>query len=290
MIVIYGSDSPEVLDNRRRANHPSMSDFYGLSSQEWATAVDDVPSGLKSDEFEGWVWRREGLQDSRLFSHRPNSFLSHSIFPAFKDLPHKKMEDPDFYENVGTSTCGPRRHWCFLGGIVEFETGPPLKILIEDIDGTKVELTLDTNARDKGPTPAQLLKGHTVAVLYAQRCGDDSKPEISLENTALLQIFPISLHNLIALGDVTQEFSTKREIDNARICHACGKKSASIAKCGRCSFFWYCNQNCQAASWNKKGHKDDCKILSNPNLRGMFAMKWDGFNGVVQFPLSAVGN
>ncbi|KAJ8069382.1 hypothetical protein OCU04_003036 [Sclerotinia nivalis] len=292
MSVIYGSDSPAVLDNRRRANHPSMSDIYGLSSQEWATAIDDVPSGVKSDEFEGWVWRREGLQDSRLFSYRPNSFLSHSIFPAFDDLPHERKENPDFYENVGTSTCRPRRHWCFLGEIMEFETRPPHKIQVENVDGIRMEvkLILDTDAQGNSPAPTQLQKGHTVAILYAQRCGDDSEPEISLKNAALLQIFPISLHNLIALRDVTQEFSTKGEIDNARICHACGKKSASMAKCRRCSFFWYCNRNCQVAGWNKKGHKNDCKILSDPNLRGMFVMKWDEFNGVVQFPLSDVGN
>lgn len=242
MIVIYGSDSPEVLDNKRRANYPSMSDFYGLSSQDWATAVNDVPSGLKSDEFEDWVWRREGLQDSRLFSDRPNSFLGYSMFPAFNDLPHEREANPDFYEEVGTSTCQPRRHWCFLGEIVEFQPRRPREILIEDIDGTNVELTLDNDARDKSPPLPQLRKGHTVAVLYAQRCGDDSEPEISLQNAALLQILPISLHDLIALKDVVQEFSTKREIENTRICHACGKKSTSMAKCGRCSLFWYCNQ------------------------------------------------
>ncbi|CAD6443849.1 2b9a247b-e208-4d70-9f52-29c7cf793885 [Sclerotinia trifoliorum] len=266
-----------------------MGDFYGLSSQEWATAVDDVPWGLKSYEFEDWVWRREGLQDSRLFSHRPNIFLCYSIFPAFDDLPHKREKNSNLYEDVGTSTCRPQRHWCFLGEIVEFKRRGSIKILIEDIDGTKVELILNTDARAKSPALTQLRKGHTVAVLYAQRCGDDCKPEISLQNAALLQIFPISLHNLIALEDVAQEFSTKRETANTRICHAGGKKSASMAKCGRCSFFWYCNQSCQKAGWNKKGHKNDCKFLSEPNLRGMFVMKWDEFNGVVQVPLAVDG-
>ncbi|KAF5877245.1 putative set domain-containing protein 5 protein [Botrytis fragariae] len=159
LIISYGSDSLQVLDNQHRANHLSMNIYYGLSSLDWATPVHDVPSSLDSNGFEDWLWRREGLQNSQIYFQSPNN----------------------------------------------------LAILVKDIDDTNVELLLETNARGIFP---RLRKAHLVAILYAQRDGKITEPEISLENVALLQIFPISLSHLIALRDLTREFSSKRETDN----------------------------------------------------------------------------
>ncbi|KAF7955659.1 hypothetical protein EAE96_004585 [Botrytis aclada] len=270
LVICNGSDSPQVLENQHRANHPSMNAYYGLSSQDWATSVNDIPANLDPNAFEDWLWRREGLQNLQVYFESPNSFLNTSIFPAFLELPRKGKTSPDFYENAGTFNYRPRRHWCFL-----------------DIDDAEVEIRLETNARDIAP---KVRKAHTVAVIYAQGQGITTEPEIRLKDAALLQIFPISMPHLIALKDLTQKFSTKRETDNARTCHGCGKMSSSMVRCGGCSSFWYCNKKCQTNGWNK-GHKNDCKILKNTELRGMFLMKWDEFNGIVKFPLpAAVGN
>ncbi|KAM3155584.1 hypothetical protein ABEW05_003934 [Botrytis cinerea] len=270
MIMYHGGDSTQARDNKLRASHPSMGSFYRSLSSDWAKSIHDVPSGLDSDEFEDWLWRREGLQNSQIYSESPASFLSHSIFPTFLALPHRKQTSPEFYESIEGSSQRPRRHWCFLGHILDFETSPPI-ILVKDINDTIVELSLKANARD---IVSRLRKAHTVAILYAQRDGTTTEPEIRLENVSLLQIFPISLIHLIALRDVTQEFTTKRESDNARTCHGCDKKSSPL--------------ECQVNGWKNKGHKNDCKILQNPDLRMMFLMKWDEFNGAVQFPLSTV--
>ncbi|TGO26346.1 hypothetical protein BPAE_0061g00180 [Botrytis paeoniae] len=269
LIISYSSDSPQVLDNQHRANHPSTNIHYGLSSLDWATSVHDVPPSLDSNGFEDWLWRREGLQNSQIYFESPNSFLSNSIFPAFLELPHREQTSPELYENVGRFNYRPRCHWCFLGEILEFDISD-LAILVKDIDDTNVELLLETNARG---IFSKLRLAHTVAILYAQREGITTEPEISIENVALLQIFPISLPHLVTLRDLAQEFSTKRKTDNARTCHGCGEKSSSMVKRSRCSFFWYCNEKCQKNGWNTKGHKDDCKILKKPDLRGMFLMK-----------------
>ncbi|TGO51582.1 hypothetical protein BCON_0158g00080 [Botryotinia convoluta] len=215
LIISHGSDSTQVLDNQHRAKHPSMNIYYGLSSLDWAKSVHDVPSSLDSNGFEDWLWRREGLQNSQIYFEIPSSFLSNSIFPAFLELPHREQTSLEFYENVGKSNYRPRRHWCFLGEILEFEISD-LAILVKDIDDTNVELLLETNARGIFP---RLRVAHTVAILFAQRDGITTEPEISLENVVLLQIFPISLPHLVALRDLTQEFSAKRETDNARTCH-----------------------------------------------------------------------
>ncbi|THV47246.1 hypothetical protein BGAL_0325g00110 [Botrytis galanthina] len=229
LIISYGSDSVQVLDNQHRASHPSMNVYYGLSSLDWATPVHGVPSSLDSNRFEDWLWRREGLQNSQIYFESPNSFLSNSIFPSFLELPHREQTSPEFYENAGKSNQRPRRHWCFLGEILEFDISD-LVILVKAVDDTNVQLLLEPNARGIFP---KLRKAHTVAILYAQRDGKITEPDISLQNVALLQ-------------------------------------------------------KCQKNGWSTKGHKNDCKILKKPDLRGMFLMKWDEFNGVVQFPLSTV--
>lgn len=185
LIISYGSDSVQVLDNQHRASHPSMNIYYGLSSLDWATPVHGVPSSLDSNGFEDWLWRREGLQNSQIYFESPNSFLSNSIFPSFLELPHREQTSPEFYENAGKSNQRPRRHWCFLGEILEFDISD-LVILVKDVDDTNVQLLLEPNARGIFP---KLRKAHTVAILYAQRDGKITEPDISLQNVALLQVW-----------------------------------------------------------------------------------------------------
>ncbi len=40
--------------------------------------------------------------------------------------------------------------------------------------------------------------------------------------------------------------------------------------------------------WNDKGHKRDCKLIRDDDLRAMFAMDWAHFDGFVKFPLRDV--
>ncbi|KAF7953398.1 uncharacterized protein EAE97_000797 [Botrytis byssoidea] len=269
LIISYGSDSVQVLDNQHRANQPSMNIYYGLSSIDWATPVHDVPSSVDSNGFEDWLWRREGLQNSQIY------FESLNIFLVTPFSPHSW--------NFRIETRRAQSSMKMLESPISDRDAT-----VKDLDDTHVQLLLETNARGIFP---KLRKAHTVAILYAQRDGKITEPDISLKNIALLQIFPTSLSRLIALRDLTHEFSTKRETDNARTCHGCGKKSSSMVKCSGCSFFCYCNEKCQKNGWCTKGHKNDCKILKKPDLRGMFLIKWEEFNGAAQFPLlTVVGN
>lgn len=45
-------------------------------------------------------------------------------------------------------------------------------------------------------------------------------------------------------------------------------------------------QDCQVAGWNKNGHKADCKLLKDEDLRSLFTNDWDKFESGIQFPLS----
>lgn len=56
----------------------------------------------------------------------------------------------------------------------------------------------------------------------------------------VVQIFPVPLRNLLAINDLIQQFSI--EIDGLRTCHGCSKKAASLQRCAKCGFFWYCDR------------------------------------------------
>ncbi|TGO47389.1 hypothetical protein BOTNAR_0528g00030 [Botryotinia narcissicola] len=158
LIISYGSDSVQVLDNQHRASQPSMNNYYGLSSLDWATPVHDVPD----------------------------------------------QTSPELYENAGKSNQRPRRHWYFLGEILEFDISD-LVILVKDLDDTHFQLLLKTNARGIFP---KLRKAHKVAILYAQSDGKVTEPDISLKNVALIQ-------RLMVPEDATDVVQSHRQWLNA---------------------------------------------------------------------------
>jgi hypothetical protein len=88
-----------------------------------------------------------------------------------------------------------------------------------------------------------------------------------------------------------QQYAT--QANGERTCQGCGHKADTLKKCARCNWFWYCDkackspasptarreranppddQVCQTLAWNQKGHKGDCKLLKDPELRGLFLL------------------
>ncbi|RDL41600.1 Uncharacterized protein BP5553_01579 [Venustampulla echinocandica] len=156
---------------------------------------------------------------------------------------------------------------------------------IQDVDGKTVPLFFYTEGRGRELAPSLVQKGYTVAILYAQHHAFlFSNPGIRHEKPSNIKIFPLSLNKLLSLSDGVQKFSV--EFNGTRTCHGCDKKAASLDKCGRCSLFWYCNKDCQSVGWNEKGHKADCKHLKDADLKGLFSLDWDKFEGHVGFPLN----
>ncbi|PGH26701.1 hypothetical protein AJ80_01647 [Polytolypa hystricis UAMH7299] len=277
-----GGDSTQAIEHGALAQDPLKYELYGIS-MKWKTKVGVTPQGLEPSDFEDWLWRRE--KPPQALGQLAN-LRSRATFPGFIDLPGENDVDPDFYRSSDMVTYQPRRHWCFLGEIVDFASLLRLQMEIEDIDGTKIPLYFYTDGRGSELAPARVQKGYTVAILYAQRhafmfC----EPGIRHEDPRMIKIFPLSLHKLLALNDQVQQFSA--ELDGIGMCHGCGKKAASLQRCGKCSSFWYCNRACQVAGWNEKGHKANCKLLEDTDLRGLFVLRWDEFDNHIRFPLHA---
>ncbi|KAK3167162.1 hypothetical protein OEA41_010288 [Lepraria neglecta] len=273
-----GGDIMEVIEHGTLAREPSKHKLYGLS-MKWRTTVDVAPRGLEPSDFEDWLWKREKPKHPGQLA----DLRSHATFPGFIDLPDENDVDLDFYESSDMVTYRPRRHWCFLGEIADFATLLRLQMEIKDVNGRKIPLYFYTDGRGSELAPAQVQRGYTVAILYAQRhafmfC----EPGIRHEDPRMIKIFPLSLHELLALNDQVQQFSI--ELDGIRMCHGCGRKAASLKQCGKCSSFWYCDRACQGAGWTEKGHKANCKLLKDPDL---LVLKWDEFDNYIRFPLYA---
>ncbi|RYC86242.1 hypothetical protein BFJ63_vAg10884 [Fusarium oxysporum f. sp. narcissi] len=133
-LVLEGDDSPRVLNAKKLAQDPSSHDTYG-NSTAWRTAVDDVPQGLDSNEFENWIWKREKENELEQLGILRNQV----IFPSFLQLPDETDVDDDFFKSRDGVNYRPWRHWCFLAEIVDFATIVCLHMEVRDVAGIRHE-------------------------------------------------------------------------------------------------------------------------------------------------------
>jgi hypothetical protein len=162
--ISSGDDSSQVIENKILSVDPSKHKLYGLS-MNWRAAVDDVPRGLDPSDFEDWLWRREKPPIPGPLAN----LRRRATFPGFIGLPNENDVDLDFYERKVTGTYGPRRHWCFLAEIVDILMFLRLEMELKDITGRKVPLFFYTDGRGRELELAQVQRGYTVAILYAER-------------------------------------------------------------------------------------------------------------------------
>ncbi|KAI1302032.1 hypothetical protein F5Y03DRAFT_362542 [Xylaria venustula] len=271
-----GVDDTQTVKYEALAQDPSKHDLYE-ASMKWKTGVYEVPQGLEPSDLDDWLWRGENL-------HGLGNLRRRSTFPGFIDLPGEYNMVLEFLRRSNTESYRPRHNWCFLGEIVDIIILVRLRMVVKDVDGTTIPLYFHTDGRGSELAPAQVQKGYTVAILDAEyHQFMSSEVGIRHEDPRMIKVFPLPLHKLLALNDRFQQFST--EANGVRMCHGCGKKAASLQRCGKCSSFWYCDRACQVAGWNEKGHKADCKLLKDPDLRGLFVFNWDEFDNHIQFPL-----
>ncbi|KAF2174411.1 hypothetical protein K469DRAFT_788691 [Zopfia rhizophila CBS 207.26] len=143
-----------AVEGWRTAHSSNSKELYGLS-MKWKTSSDEVLQGLDPNDFEDWLWRREKLKKLEQLGH-------------FAALPNSNSVNLDFYKKVD-GTYQPLRYWCFLGEIVNSTTLHHLELELTNVDDKKIPLHFNTNSRGSELAPAQIQKGYTVTVLYAQR-------------------------------------------------------------------------------------------------------------------------
>ncbi|KAG6299771.1 hypothetical protein E4U45_004312 [Claviceps purpurea] len=272
--TVCGSDSQHVFLFTDLASHLTNHPSYGFS-MEWKTAVDDIPQGLDPNDFENWLWKRQIPKSQG----QPKSLTAQSFFSRFVDLP--------FTRGFGANGPSQKRHWCFLGEILERKYVLHLGLKIQDIRGDQIALHFYTKGRGKELTPKQYERGYTVALLDSlQYLFKDGDFGIRLEDPRMIKIFPLSLAKMLEFNNKVRKYSIRQQ-NGMRTCHGCGTDAAasSMKRCGKCLSFWYCTKECQMAGWTTKAHKGDCKFLRDPDLRGLFLIQWDEVQDCVRFPL-----
>ncbi|KAG5988786.1 hypothetical protein E4U52_006246 [Claviceps spartinae] len=279
--TLLGSDNP--VCQRYTMMVFSHSTHHGCGiCKVWKTAVSDIPEGLGSDDFDNWLFRRE---QPRLAVPVGTTIERRDFFFPFSELPHKN--------NVrGDGSSKNRRHWCFLGEISKENLFIiPMTIEVMDMCNNKIKVQFYTSRF--GGTELDSLHqrpGSTVAILnetqYEFRFGP---PGIRHKDQRMLKIFPLPLAQILALEHEVRSFSTPQNNDLRR-CHGCGTAaiSSSMQRCAKCLSFWYCSKDCQMVGWITKGHKLNCKLLRDPDLRGLFLTQWDKVKNCTGFSLKGV--
>lgn len=164
--VAQGTDSEEVIEYTSLAQDPAKLPLYGIS-MKWKTSLAEVPLQLESNEFEDWLWRREGQKKIHKSGHL-TSLRNRDIFPDFTALPYSNSGFLGFHRGP-EEPYQSSHHWCFLGEITDSATLHHLELELADVDDKRIPLHFNTPDRGSGVAIAQIQKGYTAAVLYAER-------------------------------------------------------------------------------------------------------------------------
>jgi SET domain len=161
---VMGDDSPDVIEYSDLIRNPAAHEYYGMS-MKWKTALNEIPRGLESTEFENWLWKRMKETDQR----QQAGFNDRETFPAFSDLPDEYTLESDYFTCRNMAHRQPIRHWCFLGEIQHFSWSVRLQMEFKDVNGTILPLVFHTNRGGREVAQPQIQEGYTVAILYAVR-------------------------------------------------------------------------------------------------------------------------
>jgi hypothetical protein len=207
--TIHGSDSKSVIDYENITRDPSKCYLYG-KSMKWRTTVDEVPQEFEPSVFEDWLWKRKKSKLPKLQQlGQLADMRNQKNFPSFTDLPNENDFDPDYYKS---DTRKLRRHWCFLGEIVEFIMLTRLQMEIKDVYDSSVELFFHTERKGNELAPSKVRKGYTVAILYAhQHPFAFGEPGIRHEDPQLIRVIPVPMYKLdlcLLTDDASVDFSS----------------------------------------------------------------------------------
>lgn len=212
------------------------------------------------------------------------SFRDRKAFPVFTELPAEFEFHPDYYVQQSSSTAGHRKHWAFLSEIVQIERLTRLVLNVRDRAGSIVRVAFYTERRGNEIEERLLKPGYTVLNLYGlQHQFLDGTVGIREEDLDSVKIIPMSLDSLLHLSDSVLRYSTCLS-DNLRTCHGCDEKKEDMHKCSKCGMFWYCSKECQTVGWTEKGHKQDCPILRDKDIKGLLEKDWYHFDEFIRIP------
>ncbi|KAG1786568.1 uncharacterized protein HD556DRAFT_1449659 [Suillus plorans] len=152
---------------------------------------------------------------------KPQSLLRDDFsFPTFSGLPKDPKNELNLeYYDACLFKFKPKRHWCFLGEIVDSVGLERVTLRVKDKDGQIGTIRLYTGDGGKALDP-RINKGHTVVVLYGdQHRFTDMTIGIRVEDASNIKIIPCSLEQLLKASD---DVAVLRKGQSGH-CGSCGK-------------------------------------------------------------------
>lgn len=88
-------------------------------------------------------------------------------FPGFEDLAWDNNLDIQYYRQRDNGYWEPRKHWVFIGEIVEVDILFRVRLTVKDRDGLEIPIAIHTEARGVEVGASNLQVGRTVVIFYA---------------------------------------------------------------------------------------------------------------------------
>ncbi|KAJ4231047.1 hypothetical protein NW759_003028 [Fusarium solani] len=287
-LLFLGDDNPKTLSSQQT--------LQGLA--HWNTVMGKVdpavvPEGLDPEAFEDWLWR-----DSKACLNGFADLSNEAVFPRLGGLPISPRNSPDYFTFANDGRrIQTRKAWCLLAEIIKTSSIPGgVRFWIQDHYRNQCPIEFKSGGQNSRALSPEPQVGWAIAILRPVRKGYLAEHLILGQHLQymlrvrerekdLIKIFPMSLNDLMSLSARVQQFSIQHD-GGMRTCHACQRQGTSLKACAKCHFFWYCDKDCQAQGWREKGHKNDCKMLGDSDLKAIFQTAWDDLgNSPLRFPL-----
>ncbi|ORY68941.1 uncharacterized protein BCR38DRAFT_424825 [Pseudomassariella vexata] len=205
-----------------------------------------------------------------------------AYFPSFADLPGEHQYDARYYIDSTDPSLPPgsatyKKHWILLGDIIEANTFLRPRLVARDRRGHMfvVALYLD-EPEDMTRLVPHFKVGNTVALMHPLAHSFlDGSHGVRIEDGDEITIFPCKVDELIKLN--TDSIKHNWLVEEPKTCHSCGEAKQTMERCGGCKLAYYCSKDCQVKGWKDKGHKTQCKVLKDPDVKYLFQLDFRNY-------------
>lgn len=130
-ITEHGTEDSTAKECADIREDVTTSDCFGFSTR-WKTTEGDIPLAEVQFTFEDWLWKK----DDNVIRPSPLADLhDYHTFLGIGGLPTEGLHDIEYHEEVPSNRGKPRRHWCFVGQIMENAVPEDyFELRIKDVD------------------------------------------------------------------------------------------------------------------------------------------------------------
>ncbi|KAL2796626.1 hypothetical protein BJX66DRAFT_335872 [Aspergillus keveii] len=135
-------------------------------------------------------------------------------------------------------------------------------------------------SQDSKNAPRKLSRPLLGAVRSVLKSGGDG---VEVADVAMVKTLPIQIDQFMNLNRNVLHYNSVE--DGKGLCNGCLRRKTCLHRCSNCRLFWYCSNICQNEGYNKKYHKEICKILCDTHVQALFHGSWEQLDILQSFVL-----